>query len=192
MANYIVAEPINCAMCNIYCVSGTPGGYMGPSNLYSYLDPNAYHSNIIRIHTSSDLKLCVDETVEVIKEFNTLHDLPILLIGWSQGGYTIIKAVENLQNTQYLRKIMALIIISSKPVDINYVNEPNIVKYIVCGTHDTERRLNGSIDMYNNAHEPKYYNQIKNGTHNFEYDECFIELCKYIHAVILNEISRLV
>ncbi len=102
---YIISSPELKPIFNIYCVSGTYGGYEGPSNLYSLFDSNKLSSNIIKIHTSSDLNLCWNEVADCITEFNSKQNLPMILIGWSQGGYTIIKAIEKLSKTQTKKKI---------------------------------------------------------------------------------------
>jgi hypothetical protein len=180
-------------ICNIYCVSGTYGGYDGPSGMYSYLDPNKLESNIIRVHTSSDLKLCFQELSEVICEFNQMENLPILLVGWSQGGYTVIKAIEKCFHTPYFKKIKCICLISSRPENTEYICKmEGIHKYIICGNLDTERRMNGAKKMYEIASEPKVEIIIPNGTHNFEFQECFQTLLQTLLSILIHQKSRFV
>ena len=189
---FIVSYPKYNAVSNIYCVSGTYGGYSGPNDLYSFFDPDKYCSNIIKIHTSSDLSLCVDEVTNIITNFNKIHNLPIIMVGWSQGGYTVINAIKNLEQTNLYKKIKSTIIISSRPENTDFVEEMyNINKYIICGNLDTDRRLNGAKEMFKKASEPKTYFEIINGTHNFEYDECFDKLQTYVNMIILQQINKL-
>ncbi len=188
-----IIKPQYQPVANIYCLSGTYGGFGGPNNMYLLFEPNKYNSNIIKIHTSPDLNLCVEETINEITKFNKIYNLPIILVGWSQGGYTIIKTVEKLAKTEFYKKIKSLIIISSRPEDTDYVSQMNgIKKFIICGEHDTHRRHNGSIIMYNNSAEPKFYKLIKNGTHNFESDELKMELFDIVNKILFNETSRFV
>jgi hypothetical protein len=188
--NYIIGKPDFKPIANIYCISGTYGGYDGPSGLYSRLDPNNYNSNIIRIHTSKDLNLCVQQSVSVILEVNNRYNLPIILIGWSQGGYTAINAIEELANNNNMtiyKKIKCLIVISSKPEDTDFISLiENIKKYILCGRLDTSRRLNGAINMFEESKEPKELIIIEDGTHNFEYEECFNELFYIVDDILVN------
>ena len=187
----IVSYPKYSAVSNIYCISGTYGGYSGPNNLYSNFDPDKFCSNIIKIHTSSDLTLCVNEAVEVIINFNKLHNLPIILVGWSQGGYTVINSIKNLASTKIYKNIKMAIIISSRPENTDYISEMiNINKYIICGNLDTDRRLNGAKEMFKRASEPKTYIEITNGTHNYEYSECFYELDTHINKIISGQINK--
>jgi hypothetical protein len=185
---YIALHPKFKALSNIYCISGTYGGYDGPNNLYTQINPDTYNSNIIKINTSSDLKLCINEVTEVITNFNKIHNLPIILIGWSQGGYTIINVIKDLVATPIYKKIKLAIIISSRPENTDFISKmDNIKKVIICGNKDTERRINGSRELYNKASEPKEFIEIKNGTHNFELEECFTELYYNVNKILLTE-----
>ena len=186
-----ISKPKIKPVANIYCLSGTYGGYGGPTNMYMNFDPDKYNSNIIRVHTSSDLKLCVDELEEAIIQFNSTNNLPIILVGWSQGGYTIIKAVEKLVSTNYYKKIKTMIIISSRPENTEFISQlDSIHKYIICGNLDTERRMVGASNMFNIASEPKQFIQIQNGTHNYEFEECFNELFNKLDSILTNQIIR--
>lgn len=188
---FIVSYPKYNAVSNIYCISGTYGGHGGPNNLYSTFDADKYCSNIIKIHTSSDLIMCINEVVDVIINFNKKHNLPIILVGWSQGGYTIINAIKNLASTKLYKNIKLAIIISSRPENTDYISQMiNINKYIICGNFDTDRRLNGAKEMFKKASEPKTYIEITNGTHNYEYSECFTELYLHIDKIISEQINK--
>lgn len=204
----VVNKPTLLAVCNVYCVSGTFGGYGGPNDMYSLIPPDRYSFNIIRVHTSTNLTTCVDELVEAILYFNKTstcnsgsaipiseNNLPIILMGWSQGGYTIIKAAEKLQSLDPLlyKRIKVVIIIASRPEKTDFIHfMDGIHKYIICGDQDTKRRMDGAVAMYNNASEPKTFIPIVNGTHNFEFQECFTSLCQTIDNIFLQEMSRFV
>ncbi len=190
---YIVSSPKLQPVCNIYCLSGTYGGYGGPSDMYSHFNPDSYNSNIIRVHTSPNLNDCAKELVETIIEFNGKFNLPIILLGWSQGGYTVIKACEKMVNTPYFKKIKSLIVISSRPENTEFIGSEKINqvhKFIICGDSDTERRMIGASNMYNIASGPKQYIQIPNGTHNYEFDECFSYLKQNVHSILVNQVAR--
>jgi predicted esterase len=188
---FYISRPTLKPVANIYFLSGTYGGYGGPSDMYLGLDPNIYNSNIVRVHTSADLNLCAKELSEAIIEFNSESNLPIILVGWSQGGYTIIKAAQKIKDTVYYKKIKSMIIISSRPENTEFISKlDGIHKFIICGNLDTERRMKGSINMYNMASEPKEYIQIENGTHNYDFKECFNELFNILHTILSNQVSR--
>ncbi len=190
---YIVSSPKLKPVTNIYCLSGTYGGYEGPSEMYSQLNPNTYNANIIRVHTSQKLNDCVNELVDTIKQFNSISNLPIILLGWSQGGYTVIKACEKLMDTPYFKKIKTLIVISSRPENTEFIGSENINqvhKFIICGDQDTERRMVGASNMYNIASGLKQFIQIPNGTHNYEFKECFGYLYQTVHSILVNQVAR--
>ncbi len=184
------------AVCNIYCLSGTFGGHEGPSNLYSYLltdRVDRYNSNIITVDTSRDLKICVDELVEAIVSFNTAANLPIILLGWSQGGYTVINAVKKLktEGSPLLKKVKSLVIISSRPENTEFLDEmENINKYFIWGDQDTQRRIDGTKNMFQRSLEPKEIIVIPGGTHNFEYEDCFIILYGAVSECLSKETNR--
>ena len=186
-----ISRPKISPVANIYCLSGTYGGFGGPTNMYMRLDPDKYNSNIIRVHTSPDLKICVNELVEAIIQFNSVNNLPIILVGWSQGGYTVIKAIEKLSDTVYYKKIKTMVIISSRPENTEFISKlDGIHKFIICGNLDTERRMVGASNMYNIASEPKQFIQIQNGTHNYEFEECFNELFNTLNTILSNQVIR--
>ena len=66
----------------------------------------------------------------------------------------------------------------------------NIRKYILYGEYDTPRRINGALNMFNITNEPKHLILINKGTHNFEYEECFIQLFNVINSILLYETNR--
>lgn len=183
---YISSHPTLKPVANIYCLSGTYGGYGGPSDMYSHLDPNTYNANIIRAHTSQKLHDCVDELVETIIKFNSASNLPIILLGWSQGGYTVINACKKLLvNTPYFKKIKTLIVISSRPENTEFMGSEiinQVHKFIICGDQDTERRMTGASNMHKIASEPKQYIVIQNGTHNYESKESLL-ICIKLYIV---------
>lgn len=190
---YIISRPKVKAICNIYCVSGTYGGFEGPSGMYSHLDPDSLESNILRVHTSSDLKLCYEELFKVILEFNQMEKLPIILTGWSQGAYTVIKAVEKCFNTHLYKKIKCMCLIASRPENTESISKmEGIQKYIICGDVDTERRMTGSKKMFEMSAEPKVYLTIPNGTHNFEFQECYSILFNTLTSILIHEKNRFV
>ena len=195
MENCKISSPNHKAVYNVYCASGTFGGFSGPNELYSQFDPNRYYCNIIRVHTSPDLNQCVNELVDAIIKFNGIENNPIILIGWSQGGYTAIRAVEKLKSNYapLYKKVKVIIIISSRPEGTDFVSEmTHITKYIICANLDTPRRINGAHLMYDKACSPKKFITIESGTHNYEDTECFHELTNIVRDIISNETQKLV
>ena len=74
--------------------------------------------------------------------------------------------------------------------EIEYRIIENINKFIICGQYDTARRVNGAKEMFKLASEPKTFIEIINGTHNFEYEECFNDLKLQVNKILLEQINR--
>ena len=194
----MISIPSLPAVFNLYCLSGTYGGYGGPSEMYSLLPADRYSCNIIRVHTSKDLSLCVQELVTVIQSFQLSPEnknIPMILMGWSQGGYTVIAAIDELrrQHPSLYKRVKGMILIASRPEKTESIQSmEGIHKYIICGDQDTPRRKDGALKMVTEAADPKVFIPIVNGTHNFEIQECFNSLCQQIDSILLQEMNRFI
>lgn len=178
---------------NIICIGGTYGGYGGPSGMYYQLDNNKIYSSIYQVHTSTDIKLAIRETINAIDIISNNEKLPIILLGWSMGGCTVIRAIENMviEKNPFIKLIKACICISSRPEETDYLSQmKKIRKYIICGALDTERRTNGSKKMFAIASEPKSFFEIPNGTHNFENQDCYNNLYGLINSILQFEVNK--
>lgn len=174
---------------------GTYGGFGGPSEMFEELDKKYINANICKVDTGrqeyeNDIEIAINITINSINQICENDKKPIILIGWSMGGHTVIKTIERMtqNNNPYLRRVKAIILISSRPEGTDFLQDMNnIRKYIICGKIDTERRTTGSINMFKIASQPKFYFEIENGTHNFERGNGKKELFELIQKIIREE-----
>ena len=152
----------------IIAIGGTGGGFYGPSYIYDELAETLPEMgfSVLRIDVSPDHLNGAENVLiglEFLKKLNNFN--PILLMGWSMGGASIIQVAKYLQETGEFQ-INGLITLAGQSYGADPVSELyDIPIYIFHGTADTCMGPNVAKSIYRMANEPKELYLLKGASH---------------------------
>ena len=152
----------------VIAIGGTGGGFYGPANIYDDLALNLqnYGLSLLRInvypdHMEGTINLIIG--LEFLKKKN--ENQPILLMGWSMGGASIIQAAKFVQDNNMFT-IKGLITLAGQSYGADPVQElKNIPIYIVHGTEDKCMGPRVAESIYRIANEPKELVLLEGASH---------------------------
>lgn len=160
-------QPEN-TIATIVAIGGTGGGFYGPSYIYDELAETLPEMGIsvLRIDVSPDHINGAENVLiglEYLKKINNFN--PILLMGWSMGGASIIQVAKYLQQTREFQ-INGLITLAGQSYGADPVSDLyNIPIYIFHGTADRCMGPNVAKSIYRMANEPKELYLLKGASH---------------------------
>lgn len=152
----------------VIAIGGTGGGFYGPSNIYDHfaiqfpsLKLSLLRVNVFPDHIEGAKNLLV--ALDFLRYIN--NNKPVLLIGWSMGGASIIHVAKYIQDNN-LFELKGLITLAGQ----SYGAEPlsqllNVPVYILHGTADTCMGPRVAERLYQIANEPKELVLLKDASH---------------------------
>lgn len=152
----------------VIAIGGTGGGFYGPSNIY---DDFAMHFNELKLsllrvnvfpdHIEGAKNLLVG--LDFLKSIN--NNKPVLLIGWSMGGASIIHIAKHIQDNN-LFELKGLITLAGQSYGAEPLSElSNIPVYIIHGTADKCMGPRVAESLYKIANQPKELVLLKDASH---------------------------
>ena len=152
----------------VVAIGGTGGGFYGPSNIYDNLaihlptlNLSLLRVNVFPDHIEGAKNLLIG--LEFLKYIN--NNKPLLLIGWSMGGASIIQVAKYVQDYA-LFEIKGLITLAGQSLGANPVSElSNIPVYIIHGTADKCMGPKVAQTIYNLANHPKELVLLEGASH---------------------------
>lgn len=168
---------------NIITVGGKNDNFNGPSKFFVHLSYILQKYNISLLRTKMDEKNGIEILKNGIKWMESLNDKPIILIGWSFGGYVTIRTLYELQCEKYLSNIKEIILLASQSHGTNCIAEiTGIPITILHGTEDKNVIKIAAQQIYDTANEPKKIIFLNKTGHNF--GEKYRELYEAIINII--------
>jgi pimeloyl-ACP methyl ester carboxylesterase len=152
----------------VIAIGGTGGGFYGPSNIYDHfatqfadLKLSLLRVNVFPDHIEGAKNLLVG--LDFLRQINNTK--PVLLIGWSMGGASIIHIAKYIQDNN-LFELKGLITLAGQ----SYGAEPlsqlsNVPVYIIHGTDDKCMGPRVAESLYQIANEPKQLVLLKDASH---------------------------
>lgn len=152
----------------IVTIGGTGGGFYGPSNIYDDLAINVdkLKLSLLRIDVFPDH---MEGTINLMIGLSYLtkigNNKPIVLIGWSMGGASIIQAAKIIQENNMF-EIKGLITLAGQSYGADPVSKLNNTPIYIL--HGTEDKCMGPIvakSIYKMANEPKELVLLEGASH---------------------------
>jgi pimeloyl-ACP methyl ester carboxylesterase len=156
------------AMGHIVAVGGTGGGFYGPANIYNYLATilPKHNINILRLDVPKKLDEAAEAVVEGVKTLYKYDKKPIILMGWSRGGASVIKAALNINNSSNSIPIKGLILLASQSAGTEGIEKlKGIPLLLIHGTADLGVDYRASLQIMSEAQDPKELVTLKGGSH---------------------------
>ena len=175
------------AIGTIVALAGCTGGFSGPANIYDDLALNIgnLRLSLLRIHIRPWHMKGAEDVLIVLRDlFESLKNKPILLMGWSMGGASVIEVARRIQDNNMF-EIKGLVTLASQGTGTGPVKElNNIPIYIFSGTKDTCCKPKWSESIYNKANEPKELVWLPGASH------CMTETFDLLKQLLYERIMR--
>tara|TARA_A100001011_G_scaffold391423_1_gene476865 strand:- start:1263 stop:2174 length:912 start_codon:yes stop_codon:yes gene_type:complete len=173
----------------IIAIGGTGGGYYGPAYIYDDLAVNASLLNlsILRVNVIPNYQVATFILNNaILKNIDKIKGKPVILMGWSMGGATIVNTAKFIVDNNLL-KINSLISFAGQTHGIEPIKYLNIPIYILHGDNDTVLNKRCADIIYKLAKNPKQ-KIILNGASHFMIEKQN-EVKKYVYKWIEESFS---
>ena len=170
----------------IVAIGGTGGGFYGPSYIYDDISNNLTKMklSLLRVHVKPPFQLATMQLINAIEILISRNNTkPIVLIGWSMGGASIIHSAKYLINNNKI-KVNSIITLAGQSYGADPISELNVPIYIIHGSNDKVMGPHVAKHIWNIAKNPKEL-VILDGASHFM-NEKDKELKKYVYKWILN------
>ena len=177
----------------IVSIGGRGGGLHGPANIYEDLavNVNKLSLSLLRIDIGKikphHIKAALYVKMVLFQLRKELENTPMLLMGWSMGGASIIHVAKWVQDNLTIfgeAELKGLITLASQNIGTGPVKElKNIPMYILHGTNDTILRPGCSKSIFKRANEPKELVLLEGASHKME--ESFDKLKEHVYYWII-------
>jgi len=123
----------------IVAIGGTGGGFDGPSLLYYDFEKNlpAFKLSLLRVHVSPPQERGARQVLAALKVLKAHNNTkPIILIGWSMGGASIISVAKELVERKDELVVKSLISLAGQTAGASPISRINTKIHILHGDKD--------------------------------------------------------
>jgi len=172
----------------IVAIGGTGGGFYGPAYIYDDLAKYVanYKLSLLRVHVSPPHDKGVRQLMvglNVLKNHNNTK--PIILMGWSMGGATIINVAKELIERNDELKVKCLVSLAGQTYGADPISEINTKIYVIHGDKDKCLDVGCAYSLKKWARNLGGMTILKGASHWME--ECFEELRNTVYGIIFRE-----
>tara|TARA_B100000524_G_C23651731_1_gene370408 strand:- start:1223 stop:1846 length:624 start_codon:yes stop_codon:yes gene_type:complete len=134
----------------IVATGGANNGYLnGPDNIYHNLETilPKMHMSFLRINVTNNYENGANQVYQAINHFliSKNYKKPLIMMGWSMGGSSVINATNLLQKQIQVDEI---IVFGCQPTNIDIIRNITSPINFVHGTQDQIFHFNKSLTMY--------------------------------------------
>jgi len=172
----------------IVAIGGTGGGFYGPAYIYDDLARHVadYKLSLLRIHVSPPYDKGVKQVLTGLNVLKTHNNMkPILLMGWSMGGATIINVAKELIERNDELKVKCLVSFAGQTAGARPISDIDTRIHVIHGDNDKCLNVKCAYTISSWARNLGDLVILKGASHWME--ECFAELREAVYSIITHE-----